>query len=170
MEEHREWAIDVHELGGRLTLAREGVLDERLGIAVQAFFAADPLDLGTAARVGIARRILEARGVLELTAPEALVEAHDRLRAWVLTERPDGTWRREVPIGSRRRSGAVDLLVESSRGPLVIDHRAFPDEPEQALVRARTHAASLGVWAERLGGLGVVHLPVPGCVLTLRRP
>ncbi|MEO6952649.1 MAG: hypothetical protein ABI321_12615 [Polyangia bacterium] len=164
----REWAIEVHELGGRLPLAAKDA--DRMSIAVHAFFAADPLDLGTAQRIAVARRILEARGLLGLNDPAALVEAHERLRAWVLAARPDGTWRRDVPVGSRRHRGTIDLFVASSRGALVIDHRAFVDEREQALLRARNHATQLGVWAHRLGGTGVVHLPVPGCVVTLERP
>ena len=53
-----------------------------------------------------------------------------------------------------------------TRGDLVIDHGAVV-ERDGALDHARGHSARLGAWAGLVGGVGVMHLPIPGCVVTL---
>ena len=166
VEPELAWSLEVHELGGALSLTGDRAARRRIGEAVRSFFAADPIDGDVARRIAMAQRILDRRGLHELAAAEALVEAHERLRAWVRAARPDGTWRRGVPVNARTQPGAIDLLVSSSRGALVIDHSAIEDR-EEAVEHARGQAARLGTWAGLVGGIGMLHLPVPGCVVTL---
>ncbi len=95
----------------------------------------------------------------------------------------EAEWRREVPVearietphGERRVGGTIDLLLETTAGYVIIDHKTLPAQGEAAL-RKKTReflpplAAYMAV-LRRVPGAKVlgacVHFPVAGAVVEL---
>jgi ATP-dependent exoDNAse (exonuclease V) beta subunit len=145
-----------------------------VGEAVHGFFAADRPYAEQALREAMAARLLRAWGVAALS-PGDVVQAADRLWAWLRVTWPGCTWRAEVPvfqrIGMQRLSGRVDLVVEHAEGLVVLDHKTFPGRPDDWASRTAAHLPQLRAYAGALEsatgrpvtGL-VLHLPVAGLV------
>lgn len=151
---------------------------DALGDAVHAFLAADGDGLASTERHERARRLIIAAGLIGVVRPERLVEAADRLRSFVDARWPGATWHREIPIeaflaspqGTRRVHGTIDLLLETSEGYVIVDHKTFPGTTEAAW-RAKTveFLPQMAAYAEalrqvpgkRVAGCWV-HLPVGG--------
>jgi ATP-dependent helicase/nuclease subunit A len=156
-----------------------------LGDAVHAFFAADVEGLPAEARVERARRLLAAAGLVGTLSAEALVEASDRLRAFVEQRWPGAIWHREVAIdaqvstssGERRVAGIIDLLLETAQGYVIFDHKTFPAKSEAAwrakAVEFVPQFAAYDAALQQLDVLPVleswIHLPAAGALVALRR-
>jgi len=158
---------------------------ELVGTAIHAFLAADVEGLEIAERHARATRLISAAGLENVLGPGVLLGAGDALRAWVLSKWPHARWRREVsidaaldsPHGERRISGTIDLLLETSAGYVLIDHKSFPATTEPAwrakvkgfLPQLAAYAAAL----DRLDGPPVagiwVHLPLGGGMVEIGR-
>lgn len=170
----------VHTLGQRLSLTvGEAQMDE-IGTAIHSFFAADRFEQSTAHRAAIASRILTGRGLSGVIGASDLVTASDALRGWVDTQWPGARWRREVPLigkldtpdGDRFISGSIDLLLETERGRVIVDHKTYPGPASEWEGRAREHAAQLDAYRRVLamdGGSPVlaclIHFPVGGGIV-----
>lgn len=155
-----------------------------LGDAVHAFFAADVEGLSAEERVERARRLLAAAGLVGLVRAEALVEASDRLKAFVDARWPGAVWHREVAIdthvptahGERRVAGVIDLLLETKDGFVIFDHKTFPGRGEAAwrakVVEFLPQFAAYTAALRRIGDRGVtacwVHLPAGGALVEMR--
>jgi ATP-dependent helicase/nuclease subunit A len=154
-----------------------------LGDAVHAFFAADVEGLTADARVERARRLLAAAGLVGVVRAEALVEASDRLRAFVEERWPGAIWHREVAIdalvptsgGERRVAGIIDLLLETPQGYVIFDHKTFPAKSEAAwrakVVEFLPQFAAYRVALPKPGGRDVVggwvHLPAGAAMVEI---
>lgn len=160
-------------------VAEHGVL----GDAVHAFFATDVEGLTPEERIGRARGLLAAADLGGVLRPDALVEASDRLRAFVAERWPGAVWRREVSIetdvatagGTRRVAGIIDLLLETGDGHVVFDHKTFPGRSEAAwrakIVEFLPQFAAYGASLRALGArnvVGWVHLPAGGGLVEVR--
>lgn len=158
-------------LGPRLPLTGSPDMSA-VGEAVHGFFAADRPDSQLAEREALAARLLRAWGATALSPPD-VVQAANRLWAWLRRRWPDCSWHTEVPvfqrIGMQRLSGRVDLLVEHGDGLVVVDHKTFPGRLDDWRTRAAAHVPQLQAYAGTLEsatgrhvtGL-VLHLPVAG--------
>ena len=149
-----------------------------LGDAVHGFFAADVDGLSMGERVERARRLLAARALLGNVRPEALVEASDRLKSFVAERWPGAVWRRELALGARvvltgrhrQVGGAMDLLLDTSAGFVLFDHKTFPGTTEGAWLGAvQGYLPQFAAYARAVDALGTkpvveawVHLPVGG--------
>jgi ATP-dependent helicase/nuclease subunit A len=152
-----------------------------LGDAVHAFFAADVDGLTLESRVQRARRLLSSASLLGAVRAEALVEASERLTAFVKDRWPGAVWRREVAVdavvstaaGDRRIVGTIDLLLETSEGLVIVDHKTFPGRVEGAwrakvvefLPQFAAYAAALRTTRARPVRSGWVHLPAGGAMV-----
>jgi hypothetical protein len=157
-----------------------------LGDAVHAFFAADVEGLSAAERVERARRLLASARLVGVVSPEALVEASDRLRAFVDARWPGAVWHREVAIdthvasahGPRRVAGVIDLLLETPECYVVFDHKTFPARSEAAwrgkvvefFPQFAAYAAALRSSGYRRMVAGSVHLPSSGAMIEVVLP
>lgn len=111
-----------------------------VGDGLHAFFACDVDGLLADERVARARRLIDAHDLGSCVRAEALVEASDRLRAFVDVRWPGAIWRREVPVEGyvgrwseeRLVTGVIDLLLETNDRFVVIDHKTFPGREEAA--------------------------------------
>jgi ATP-dependent helicase/nuclease subunit A len=155
-----------------------------LGDAVHAFFAADVEGLTAEERVARSRRLLAAAGLLGVVRAESLVEASDRLRAFVDQRWPGAVWHREVgidayidtPHGERRVGGIIDLLLETPGGYVIFDHKTFAGRGEAAwrakvvefLPQFAAYASTLRSLAARDAVAGWVHLPAGGGLVELK--
>jgi ATP-dependent helicase/nuclease subunit A len=155
---------EASSIGDRLPLGdAKGVSWNTVGDAVHAFLAADMPSLTRAQRTACAERILNAAGLLALLAPEALLRAGDQLRLWVDANWPGATWHREYPVsasiattqGPRRVSGAIDLVLMTKDGAVVVDHKSFPGAPSQWMEKAREFAQQMGAYTHVLEAAGV---------------
>jgi hypothetical protein len=152
-----------------------------LGDALHAFFATDVAGLAAEERVDRARRLLASAGLMDVVRPDALVEASDRLRAFVDQRWPGAVWHREVAIdacvetaqGERRVAGVIDLLLETADGYVILDHKTFPGRSEAGwrtkVVEFLPQFAAYGAALRKLGARDVlaswVHLPVGGALV-----
>src|SRR5690606_10418737 len=113
------------------------------GDTVHAFLAADRRDDERSARRARARRLVAACDSGARMEAERLLEMGDALTAFADARWPAAHWRREVPIrvrvgaGEQARcvNGGMDLLLETERGFVVIDHKTYGN-PDAAAIRA----------------------------------
>jgi ATP-dependent exoDNAse (exonuclease V) beta subunit len=123
-----------------------------LGSALHGFFAADRPGLEPTVRRAMAEALLRRWHVQSALSPDDVVVAGDALRAWTEATYPGAIWRREWPVLHRLSSGTVlrgriDLLLETSRGLVIIDHKTYPGHLDDAIERARGHAGQLLAYA-----------------------
>lgn len=166
---------DPVSIGDRLPLGKtSGVSWSVVGDAVHAFLAADVPGLSNEARLARAERLLAAADVVAVLGPESLVRAGDQLRAWVDAKWPGATWHRELPVsatvtrdagesgawpnagsGRRRVVGTMDLLLMTSTGAVIVDHKSYPGTPSTWSAKAREFAPQLAAYAHVLAAAGV---------------
>jgi len=172
---------EVVRIGTPVSVRRSGDVDwGAFGDTVHGFLAADRCD-EPAVRLERATRLLQACSSGASLEPESLIGLSDALLAFVEKRWPGAVWHREVPIrvriGSgdtaRRVNGGIDLLLETTDGYVVIDHKTYGNPGETAV---REHAAqylpqlaAYGAAIEALGGKRVLeywlHFGVAGvCV------
>ena len=170
-----EWLIaETIDLGPRLRL--DGVNDiASLGEAVHAILAYDNPGREPAVREADAQTILDRWGVAGFAARDA-VEASDRLHTALNGRWPSAQRRPEVPVtatvGEQLVIGRIDLLVETTAGFVVVDHKSFPGSPDQWADRAVHYAPQLALYAQAVQAATgkpceelFIHLPIVGTLL-----
>jgi hypothetical protein len=179
---------------GQAHVLRSGRLDRRMpfslprgtrwdtvGTTLHAFLAADIEALSDVERRSLADRILRGAGLEKAFAGDTLIAASDALRRFVAWRWPDAVWRREIPIrahlaterGARLIDGCIDLLLETPRGVVIIDHKSFPGRAAEWEARALDYAPQLLAYARALEIAGrevlamIVHFTVGGGIVEL---
>jgi ATP-dependent exoDNAse (exonuclease V) beta subunit len=155
---------EARSIGQRLPLGDgNGVEWNVVGDALHAFLASDTQKQTRERRLSRAERLLAASTLLGLLAPDALLRAGDQLRAWAEARWPGATWHCEYPVsasiateqGARRVSGAIDLLLMTSEGAVVVDHKSFPGASALWVEKAREFAPQMGAYAHILRAAGI---------------
>ncbi|MFI5297244.1 MAG: UvrD-helicase domain-containing protein [Polyangiales bacterium] len=175
----------IVSLGHRLPIASDRAIAWNVvGDTVHAFFAADVHGLLHEKRLACAQRLLVASGVVSMLKPESLLAASDALRVALDARYPGATWRREVPVtawiatpdGERRVDGAIDLLLETEAGVVIVDHKTFPGGGDERLLeKAAEFGAQVAAYARALEAAGKrvvgawVHFAVVGAIVELTR-
>lgn len=146
-----------------------------LGEAIHSYLGATTA--GGADRIDIAANALRRWGVPDALQPAAVVQMGESLERWIQETWPDAIIRREWPVLHRRGDGSVvrgtiDLLLETEQGLVVIDHKSFPGDRDDAVERAATYAGQLSAYSEAIAaatGRPVVgtfiHLAISGWVV-----
>ncbi len=165
---------------------------QRFGSALHGFLAADVLYVSSGApkrrrrdvALGLFRRFLGAAGDDDAClayADDALV-ASDRLhevvaKRWPGSRERPTTWRAEWPIHHPQPNGtvvrgAVDLVLDTVEGLVIVDHKSFSGSVEEAAAKAATFAGQLEAYAAAIAAatgrpiLGtLVHMPLHGLLL-----
>jgi ATP-dependent helicase/nuclease subunit A len=155
--------IAVHRFAKRMPFqnAANAQWDE-VGSALHAFLAADVPELDDAGRRSLAKRVLSCSSLENSFAPEALLEAHDELRAFVSERWPNAKWQCEIPIaallqtehGERRVQGIIDLLLDTGHGVVLIDHKSYPGASTHWQQQALSHAPQLLLYDHALKAAG----------------
>ncbi|HVW27364.1 MAG TPA: PD-(D/E)XK nuclease family protein [Polyangiaceae bacterium] len=155
--------VEVASTNARLPLgSHNGVEWDVVGDTLHGFLAADIPGLPPQLRLDIARRLLVSSGLLTVLTPESLVQSGDSLRSWVDARWPGAIWQREVSIdaivatsrGRRRIRGTIDLLLDTPRGAVIIDHKTYPGAMNTWSDRAATFAPQLAAYSEALRAAG----------------
>jgi ATP-dependent exoDNAse (exonuclease V) beta subunit len=166
------------ELGGRIPITGAPEMDV-LGQAMHAFLAVDRRDTERSVRLAKARFVLDRWSVIGHVAPEDLLIAADRLRAFVDQRFPGARIRREVPVyalqGPQVITGRIDLLVEGDSDFAIIDHKSFPGRESLWDDKAVAYAPQLDLYARAVAtatgktcsGL-FVHMPIVGTVVEVQ--
>src|SRR6185503_12931549 len=118
-----------------------------LGNAVHAFMCCDCDGISANDKEAIAHDLLVAHGVsASLRAPD-LVSIHDKFMTYIRNRWLGAKIRREWPlsfkIGSLELHGAADLVIETSTGYVIIDHKTFPGGESALLEKAKSFAGQL---------------------------
>jgi len=165
-------------LGNRLPI--DGVSDmARLGEALHALLAYDDPGRSPEIRQADAQATLDRWGAVGFSAIDA-IEASNRLHVALAARWPGGKLTREVPIvaalGDQLIHGRIDLLVESSAGFAIIDHKSFPGAADLWSERALKYAPQLALYAKAVHAATgraceelFVHMPIVGTLLRLER-
>ena len=129
------------DLGSRLSIS--GAVDENdLGNALHAIFAADFINPKHSDRFTVIERLLQVHGLEHNIKGQDVAAMIDRFAAQIdklfrpksiLVETPFLT----INSGAQRISGFIDLLLETARGVVIIDHKSFlgksVDWPQKAV-------------------------------------
>ena len=145
---------EVIALGARLRIAGTPDL-EVIGDAVHAFLAADRWGRPLVDRQRMARAIFDRFHVREHLADLDVVAMATRLWRWIEQRYHPARIHREWPITHRLASGTVvvgtaDVVVETSSGLVVIDHKTFPGTFAAAKQRALGHSGQLAAYADAI--------------------
>ena len=164
--------------GSRLPVV--GTVDEAaLGDALHAILAAELLNPTKAGREAKVREQLAGFGLASSLEAAAVVAMMDRFRAdfaqrfspkRVLVETPFSF---PLPNG-QRVSGVMDLLLETSTGWVLLDHKSYQGRRDQWGSKALTFSGQLALYAQALRKNGMtlaevwVHFPVGGGLVRLQ--
>jgi ATP-dependent exoDNAse (exonuclease V) beta subunit len=150
----------IVDFGARLPLS--GRFDEGdLGDALHAILAVEFVNPSNAAREACASRILGGLGLADYVKMRDVLAMVDRLRSRlddlfkprsILVETPFET----TNTHGQRLSGFIDLLLETSGGWVVIDHKSFPGARNLWTEKALSYSGQLQVYALGLRNAGRV--------------
>ncbi|WP_042458977.1 UvrD-helicase domain-containing protein [Neobacillus dielmonensis] len=168
-------AAKIHRIGSRLPLSGNPDMAV-LGDMVHAFLAADDRSKEKANRLAMAQALRERFGISALS-DEAMLEASDRLEQFVWQQYPDmiakhSEWPIHLQKGLQKASGWMDLLLDTPKGWIIIDHKTFPGKQADWLSKASSYLPQLQIYAEALQkatGRPVheawIHMPVVGAMI-----
>ncbi len=132
-------------LGPRIVLTGTDDL-QRIGDAVHCFFAADDLDESLDERMQLGREVLSSWKLTSLKAFD-LIQMSNRLGNFLRDKYPGAKFLFECPVagtrGTQRIQGSIDLLLKTSRGFVVIDHKTFHGRVSSSLDQALSYAPQL---------------------------
>ncbi len=169
----------VEEIGKRIQLSGSPHM-QFLGEAVHTFLGADNVKMVIDDRINCATKVLNRWGVGEHLEAVALVSASTSLYSWVNQKWPGAVWHCEYPVALKRKngtivSGVIDLLLETTKGFVIIDHKSFPGSVEDAQMKAAGFAGQLGVYAEAVEKAtgrdligSYIHLPIIGLAMEVQ--
>lgn len=152
---------------------------DAIGTALHGFLAADLDDLTFEQRSALASRILTNANLVTIFKPDTLLAASDAFRVHIQSRWPNAKWHREVPIsalldtpqGARRIEGSIDMLLETPKGYVIVDHKSFPGRQDAWAERALGYAPQLFTYAKAIRMTGaevlamLVHFTVGGGVV-----
>jgi ATP-dependent helicase/nuclease subunit A len=169
---------EAENIGDRLDLLGDPDMTS-LGSALHAFLGADRPGLEHDERVKMADYLRSVWEVSSALTSESFMAASDTLKAWVDENWADATWHRELPLFKRfsngtQLRGCADLVLETEDGIVIVDHKSFPGNHEQAIEKAQSVAGQVLVYGDAATDalkkplLGCyVHLPVSGTVISV---
>lgn len=166
-------------LGSRLSVRGDPDM-EMIGHAVHDFLAADRTDLDEGARLELALDLLRRYCVDAHLDAADVVEASARLLAWIERDFAATRLHREWPVVERLDTGTLvagtaDLVVQSSVGFALIDHKTFPGTLAAALERLPKYSGQLAAYAQAITEATRqpvtsmwIHLPILSVAVELR--
>jgi|GEM_PF-195046 len=166
------------DLGGRIPVAggatAGGVDETALGNALHAVYAAAYPGISEERLLRIANKLLAAYGLGHAVAPPDVVLTYRRLSECLSANFEVRRLHREWPVSlllenGSRAEGWVDLLVETARGCVILDHKSFAGQDADGRVAGFAPQLRLYRHALEAAGAGpvratLIHLPVLGKV------
>jgi hypothetical protein len=169
---------EAESIGDRLGLSGEPDMTS-LGSALHAFLGADRPGLEHDERMKMADYLRSVWEVSSALSSESFLTASDTLKGWVDGNWPEATWHRELAVFKRfsngtQLRGCADLVLETEGGIVIVDHKSFPGNHEQAIEKAQSVAGQVLAYGDAATAalkkplLGCyVHLPVSGTVISV---
>ncbi len=164
-------------LGDRIPVSVEKPNYASLGNAVHAFLAADMAEASKDSRKEMAERLLSGHNVKDSIGVDSLLQITDRLTAWITENYPTARGYREVPFCHPLDNGTIiegsaDLVLETDKGFVIIDHKTFPGSREQCIEKAKTFSGQINAYAEALEAAvdkkvleTYIHFPISGYLI-----
>jgi ATP-dependent exoDNAse (exonuclease V) beta subunit len=149
----KKWeAAEPEILGDPIALRAQADM-MNLGSAVHGFLAADSPEYPEADRLEMADGLIKRWGVDAALNPERLLAISDRLHKWADSRWPGAKWHREWHTFQRLEAGSIahgvtDLFIETPDGLIIIDHKAYPGNVNEAKEFALGCAEQLQVYTE----------------------
>ncbi|WP_338452539.1 UvrD-helicase domain-containing protein [Niallia oryzisoli] len=165
----------IQPIGSRLPLSGNPEM-ATLGEMVHAFLAADDSSKTWDERLAMAEAIRHRYDISALSAA-SMLSASDRLAQFISEQFPDllsihHEWPIHLRKGLQKASGWIDLLLDTPKGWVIIDHKTFPGKESDWLPRASSYLPQLRTYAEALSkatGKTVyeawIHMPVVGAMI-----
>jgi ATP-dependent exoDNAse (exonuclease V) beta subunit len=147
-------AKEIIELGSRMTL--RGKCDEaQLGDALHAILAAEMIHPGHPNREAIATRILKGFDVQNIVDVRDALAMAERFQKRVSERFHPKSVLVEVPFeyvnaAGQRVAGFMDLLLETTAGWMVIDHKSFPGARKDWEKKALSYSGQLKLYRDGL--------------------
>jgi ATP-dependent helicase/nuclease subunit A len=168
---------ETDELGERIPVRGDDM--RTIGTALHAAIAAELVNPGRPDALARTRALLEAHGVDAFVDAEHALGAARRFRAWAERRFAPRRILAEQPIMHRLAdgrvvSGWIDVLIETERGWIVVDHKSSPRPRAEWRDELREHAGQLDAYRAALEAAGRtvaacwIHLPVGGAALRYR--
>jgi ATP-dependent exoDNAse (exonuclease V) beta subunit len=119
----------------------------------------------------------EAFGVEGRVPPGRMAAAAVAFRSWIEARWPGALWHREWPLVARTPEGSIlrgyaDLVLETSEGYVVIDHKCLSGGLDSALAAAAAYHGQLDAYADVVSRATArpvlsrwIHLPFQGVVV-----
>lgn len=164
--------VATESYGSPLVL-RADVDEAVLGDTLHAVIAAELLNPGRPDRLATVQSQLAAAGLANALAADEVVAAVDRFLAELNRRFAPRALRVETPFSYRnaagqRVSGIMDLLLDTTDGWVLVDHKSFPGGTSQWAAKALTFSGQLALYVEAMRQLGLplagvwLHFPVGG--------
>ena len=166
------------EIGERMEI--KGSVDmEQLGNAIHAFLASDADSLTHEQRTEIVSGLLNKWNVVDVLSVKSVLACSDNLKKWVDSNWPNAIWHREDHLSMRLENGSIlsgisDLILEVPDSFIVIDHKSFPGNQQQAIEKASSFGGQLSAYSQMITKAtnkpvigSFIHLPVAGFVLPI---
>lgn len=139
-------------IGERIAIA-PGVDMSLLGTALHACIGASFTDLRAPLSETEVASILAGFGVGNAVAPNAVLSQVTALHGWINSRWPSARAYAEIPVQSvlpegQVLNGRIDLLLDTDKGWVLIDHKSSPLASEQWAQLAQDHGAQLAAYAE----------------------
>jgi hypothetical protein len=152
------YGVDSVERVGKRVVVNSSVDMNALGSAVHNLIAFY-LSSAATATTSAAAAIFERWGVGAAVEPDAVLAQAGALLRWVEAKWPGARLYVEAPIEAKLPSGRIvrgqiDLLVETSGGWILVDHKADPRSTGGDDCLAHAHGAQLEAYAEALTAIG----------------
>ncbi len=148
-----------------------------LGNAVHSYFAFEYDRLGAEEQIALAQNLLKNWGMETSIDHTELVEAGQRLTAFIDKKYEGYKVYKEWPVSMKNKDGQIiqgfiDFLLDTPSGYVIIDHKSYPGK--DVLIKAKEYIPQLIAYkkiVEKATGKSVVdtllHLPISGLVLRL---
>ena len=168
----------IIDVGPRLPFS--GALEEAdLGDALHAIFAAEFVNPGHARRLENIQRILCGYNLSDQIKSEDVLQMVDRFRACLGQQFQPKQALVEIPIATanemgQRIEGFIDMLVETGKGWILIDHKSFPGKRSEWSTEAVTYSGQLALYRDALKKLKLpvvsmwIHFAVGGGLVEMQ--
>lgn len=140
----------ILEYGERIPI-KAGFSSDEIGDALHAFLCADLHRPTARDREGLLADILESRGLSGAFEANLAVRQAELFRALLLREFVPENIAAEVPIRHLRDeqivTGVIDMLLKSSTGYIIVDHKSFQGKKSDRAEKAMSFAGQLQAYA-----------------------
>lgn len=152
---------------------------DAVGNAIHGFFAIDHSGVSDQRKLELVSRLLNNWGVEKAIDSKDIVNAEEKLMAFIDTTYSDAKIYREWPVSlineqSQQIQGWIDMLIELPDGYVIIDHKSYPGTDAEEHVKQ--YAPQLAAYREAImkaTGKNVIstliHLPVLGRIFSVSK-